>query len=127
MSHIYLQALWAIPNITDNSTRDPFVITSAIVGLITLVIAFNLENIIGLIGKFYNNWRAEVVREMQGDNHWKKRGDGLHEFNFNRRTPSEWLLVGYLLYRLAEKFKALTGKKQKQGDEEAEPDGNGRG
>jgi len=64
---------------------------------------------------------------MRRDDNWKERGDKLHDISFNRRTPSEWLLVGYLIYRLAGKFKALIGKRHKHDDEESEPDGNSTG
>ncbi|KAJ2986733.1 hypothetical protein NUW58_g4888 [Xylaria curta] len=42
----YCSALWAIPNITDGGTRTPFIITSTIVGLVTLLVAFNLEKLL---------------------------------------------------------------------------------
>lgn len=64
-AELYEKALWAIPNITDSGTRGPFVITSAIVGLITLLVVFNLENIAGSMGKVYQCWRDKVLGHMR--------------------------------------------------------------
>ncbi|KAL6823205.1 hypothetical protein V8C40DRAFT_275323 [Trichoderma camerunense] len=41
----FCAALWAIPNITDGNTRTPFIITAALVSLVTLLITFNMDKI----------------------------------------------------------------------------------
>jgi hypothetical protein len=99
------------------------VITSTIVGLITLVIAFNLENIVGLAEKLYHGWRAKLVRDMRSDNRWKERGEELQEFNSTRKTPSEWWIFGYVIYRIMGTIQWSTEKKLDNGDEESKLDG----
>ncbi|KAL7802084.1 hypothetical protein V8C44DRAFT_311062 [Trichoderma aethiopicum] len=41
----FCAALWAIPNITDVSTRLPFIVTAFCVSLLTLLVTFNMERI----------------------------------------------------------------------------------
>jgi hypothetical protein len=48
-----LKALWAIPDIADSGTRNPFIITAVMVGLATYVTVYNLENISGVLGRVY--------------------------------------------------------------------------
>ncbi|KAI1126704.1 ankyrin repeat-containing domain protein [Nemania abortiva] len=107
----FCAALWAIPDITDRTTRDPFIITSAIVGLVTLLVAFNLDNIAGSMGKVYQHWRNKILEDMRGDNRWKEKGRKFQDINVSRNTPSEWWLVGYLGYKL---MSALGRKKGPQ-------------
>lgn len=111
-----LQALWAIPNITDSATWNPFVITATIVGLVTLVVAFNLEIIVGL----YYDQRANLVTEMRIDDSWKELGTKLQGSSPNRRTPSDWWLVVYLIHR---SIRRVAGKKGRKGDMESMPHG----
>jgi hypothetical protein len=111
-AELYKQALWAIPDITESGTRNHFVITSTIVGLITLFVAFNLENIAGSTGKLYYCWRDMVVEDMQDNNRWKERGEELRHLGPTRRTPSEWWLLGYLMYKSLEKIKSLARVKR---------------
>ncbi|KAK4233010.1 hypothetical protein C8A03DRAFT_19825 [Achaetomium macrosporum] len=73
----FCAALWAIPDIAESSTRNPFIITSTIVGLITLFVAFNLENITRSIGKVYHGWREKLVGDMRNDDRWKEKGEEL--------------------------------------------------
>ncbi|KAF3389537.1 Ankyrin-1 [Penicillium rolfsii] len=105
----FCAALWAIPDISNSSTRNPFIITSVIVGFTSLLVAFNLENIASSVGKAYQYWRKKVLRSMQGDSRWKERGKKLEDFDYTQTTPSEWWLVGYLV----DKFVGLlAGRKQ---------------
>lgn len=67
------KSLWAILDITDSATRNLFIATATIVGLVTLFVAFNLEDIIGLC----NGQRANLVREMRKDEDWKELGTKL--------------------------------------------------
>lgn len=67
------------------------------------------------------------MSDMRRDNRWKERGDELQESNLNRRTPSEWWLLGYLIHGLIGKLQALTGRKQENGDEESKPDDGSTG
>ncbi|KAL6814892.1 hypothetical protein J3E69DRAFT_346257 [Trichoderma sp. SZMC 28015] len=58
MSTFYLPlgfcaALWAIPNITDMSTRTPFILTATVVSLVTLLVTFNLDRIAGIMQRVY--------------------------------------------------------------------------
>lgn len=108
------QALWAIPNILDTGTKIPFIISSVVVALVTLIIAFNLENLTGLIGRVYHNWRAKLVGDMKNDSHWKERGDKLQQSVIARERPSEWLLLGYVMHRIAR----MLDKKQPDKDDE---------
>ncbi|KUL83782.1 hypothetical protein ZTR_06613 [Talaromyces verruculosus] len=62
----FCASIWAIPNIADSDTRNPFIITSVVVGFISLLISFNLENITTLGWRLYEGLRAKVVQEMQG-------------------------------------------------------------
>ncbi|PQE15320.1 ankyrin repeat-containing protein [Rutstroemia sp. NJR-2017a BVV2] len=99
-TELHKQAIWAIPGITDSSTRNPFIITSIIVGLITLLVAFNLENIAGSTGKVYQYWRQKMLNDMRSDNRWKEKGEEFQDSGPARRTPSEWWFLGYIVYRL---------------------------
>jgi hypothetical protein len=111
-----LQAIWAIPNIADSATWNPFVITATIVGLVTLVVAFNLEIIVGL----YYDQRANLVAEMRTDDGWKDLGTKLQGSSPNRRTPSDWWLVVYLVHS---SIRRVVGQKGRKGDMESMPNG----
>ncbi|KAF2184726.1 hypothetical protein K469DRAFT_578976 [Zopfia rhizophila CBS 207.26] len=105
----FCAALWAIPNINQGSTRDPLIVTAIIVGFATYVIVFNLENIAGLSGRIYHNWRANLVKVMQEDSsqEWKTLGQRFEEFrpNNDRKRPSEWRIVLYQMRMLMRKHK----------------------
>lgn len=83
----------------DSATRYPFVITSAIVGFITLFVAFNLEIITSFAGRFYSHWRDKIVRSMRSDDRWKEKGEELQDSNPTQTRPSEWWLLGYIVHR----------------------------
>jgi hypothetical protein len=90
--------------------------TSTIVGSVTLIVAFNLEIFIGI---FYRQ-RAILVRDMRNDDSWKELGTKLQESNPNRRTPSDWWLIVYLIHRL---IKKVMWKKWRKGSINSTPDG----
>lgn len=94
-----LQALWAIPNMTDSSTRTPFIITTFVIGFITYIIVFNLGNISGIVERFYVGYRSELLEKMGGDPNspWKKYREQFEEFlpNIEQKRPSEWWIIFY--------------------------------
>ncbi|KAF2968612.1 hypothetical protein GQX73_g4996 [Xylaria multiplex] len=106
----YCAALWAIPNITDNATRTPFIATSLIVGFITLFAALNLEKVAGSAGKVYENWRKKVVKNMREDKNWRGKGEKYQDINIYRRSPSEWWILGFVVSRYV---RSLFGRKQR--------------
>jgi hypothetical protein len=85
--------------------------------LVTLFISFNLENITPLGWKLYQGWRAKLVKDMQHDTHlWRHRGDELEAINASSSFPSEWWLLGYMMYKPVDRFRALfTRRKKKEG------------
>ncbi len=92
-------------------------ITTTIVGLVTFAVAFNLEIIVGL----YNDHRASLVTQMRIDDSWKELGTKLQGSNPNRRTPSDWWLVVYLIHR---SIRRVVGEKGRRGDVESMPHGS---
>ena len=80
----------------------------------------------GLVEKIYSSWRAKLVRDMRSDNRWKIKEEELQEFDLTRRTPSEWWVFGYLMYRIIGAIRALTEKKPENDDEESKLDGGGK-
>jgi hypothetical protein len=103
MSSWDVQALWAIPDITDSATRNPFVITAVFVGLLTYLIVFNLENIASRVGGTFRKRRETLLEEMRDDPNtiWKSRRAAFEMFPppADRKTPSEWWLVWYQIQK----------------------------
>lgn len=65
----FSQALWAIPNITDNNTRTPFIVTATMVSVVTLLVTFNMEKIASIIQQGYQYGRDTISskwKEMKG-------------------------------------------------------------
>ncbi|EED14695.1 ankyrin repeat-containing protein, putative [Talaromyces stipitatus ATCC 10500] len=114
----FCAAIWAIPNITESDTRNPFIITSVIVGFVTLFISFNLDNIAGLVQKLYRYWRKRLVQDMENDNHyWRERGEELGaDGPSSSPTPSDWLLLGYLIHRLVDKSQGILFRRKRTED-----------
>ncbi|KAF7533147.1 hypothetical protein G7054_g7332 [Neopestalotiopsis clavispora] len=110
----FCAALWAIPNLADRATLNSFVVTSVVVGLVTLLVAFNLENIISLIRSKTSQWRAKIIKKMHTDERWKTEADELQSSLQTRSSPSEWLLVIFWLSRLMQKLKWQRGTRQGQ-------------
>lgn len=80
----------------------------------------------GLVKRTYQSGRAKLVRDMRSDNRWKIIGEELQEFDLTRRTPSEWWIFGYLMYRIMGAIRALTQRKPENDDEESKRDGGGK-
>lgn len=111
----FCAALWAIPDITEVNTRNPFIGTSFLVGFFTYAVVFNLGNMSSFLGGVYFRRRDQLLQEMEhdGDESWKTRRRRFEEFppNQERKTPSEWWMVRYqmrrLLHRLYQKMDSL--------------------
>ncbi|KAL4971370.1 hypothetical protein BDW66DRAFT_155736 [Aspergillus desertorum] len=99
----FCAALWAIPNITDGDTRNPFIVTALLVGFVTYAIVFNLGNIAQVLGRKYFSRKRQLLQKMEEDHDlsWQKRRERFEEFppNEERKRPSEWWIVGYQIYR----------------------------
>ncbi|KAL7815608.1 ankyrin repeat-containing domain protein [Trichoderma gracile] len=60
----FCAALWAIPNITYNSTRLPFIITACCVSLLTLLVSFNMEKIAAWSQQGYRYCRTHTPSNL---------------------------------------------------------------
>ncbi|TGO21990.1 hypothetical protein BPAE_0189g00220 [Botrytis paeoniae] len=60
----------AIPNITSSGTRDPFILTTIIVGFVIYMIVFNLCNVVNQWKRLYKPYRSKVIKQVcrQGSN-----------------------------------------------------------
>jgi hypothetical protein len=100
----FCASLWAVPDITEDTTRNPFIITAVLVGLVTYIIVFNLGNIAGLFGRKYHDRKTVVVEEMKqnGSKRWEDLGKKFEDFrpNTDRQTPSEWWIIVYQIQRI---------------------------
>jgi hypothetical protein len=107
----FCAALWTVPNITDGGTRKPLIITAVIIGFVTYIIVFNLENIAELLGGLYRGWRENLIEKMQNDpsEDWQRLGKNFEEFypHNNCKKPSEWRIIGYQIRT----WKGRIGKK----------------
>ncbi|KAL7953705.1 hypothetical protein V8C34DRAFT_317924 [Trichoderma compactum] len=61
----FCAALWAIPNITDNSTRTPFILTATVVSLVTLFVTFNMGRLATIIQRVYQYGRNYIAKEWE--------------------------------------------------------------
>ncbi|KAL7935803.1 hypothetical protein V8C35DRAFT_262360 [Trichoderma chlorosporum] len=59
----FCAALWAIPNITDDGTRTPFILTATMVSLITLLVTFNMEKIAVIIQRGYRYFGSYIAKQ----------------------------------------------------------------
>ncbi|KAA8641770.1 uncharacterized protein ATNIH1004_010709 [Aspergillus tanneri] len=112
-------ALWAIPDIQNSSTRNPFIITSVVVGLITFLVAFNMENVKGFMGNVCRQWKEHIVRS-RGEDRGDNRGEKFQDVHPTQQTPSEVWLVGDSVHRIVG---WLTGRKQLSQQKESKLDG----
>ncbi|OAA73364.1 hypothetical protein ISF_00265 [Cordyceps fumosorosea ARSEF 2679] len=105
----FCAALWAIPNITDQHTQTPFIITAVLTGLVTYLAVFNLENLAQLPGRVYGSHRKRLVQQMEQDEDqaWKGRSGGFEEFppSAGQRRPSEWWIMRYQMLRLLRRLR----------------------
>lgn len=98
-----LQALWAIPNIRDSSTRTPFIVTAVFIGLATYFTVFNLNALASLGWTTYSGFRKKRIGQMMKDNYkWQERAKGFNSFEPGRGSnkPSEWYILLYCLLHL---------------------------
>ncbi|RHZ49632.1 hypothetical protein CDV55_102505 [Aspergillus turcosus] len=99
----FCAALWAIPNITDSSTRNAFAAASVAVGFFTYTIVFNLENVVNFLGGKYHAYRSGVVNQMlQDSSPWQES-----QPSTNRNVSSEWWILLYRMRVLMENLRAF--------------------
>jgi hypothetical protein len=87
---------------SESNTRNPFIITACLVGLVTFIVVFNLGNIAGLVGEVYHRHRTRLLEKMGNDSNegWRNRRDQFGEYNPNvERKGSEWVIIGYQIWR----------------------------
>lgn len=118
---VYLNALQTRdPNITESSTRTPFIIASFLVGLMTYFIVFNLDSLVFLAAKMYSGVCQACIEQMLTDSKefpkgdpWQNRAQGFNQFEPDRgRTkPSEWYILWFFLmcYLLGRRLKPGKG------------------
>lgn len=95
----FCAALWAIPNITDQKTKIPFIVTATLVGLVTYVVVANLGNIIEFLARAFRSWKNKLLDRMEGDEqqHWRFVRKQFEEFppQDGNKVPSDWWLLRY--------------------------------
>ncbi|PTB39227.1 hypothetical protein M441DRAFT_70368 [Trichoderma asperellum CBS 433.97] len=64
----FCAALWAIPDITNPSTRSPFIISSVIICLVTLLVTFNMEQISGMAQRIIHSAKDVIRLKKLGKN-----------------------------------------------------------
>ncbi|KAL6890714.1 hypothetical protein GGI43DRAFT_216127 [Trichoderma evansii] len=105
----FCAALWAVPDISNNDTRNPFIITTFLVGCATYIVVFNLESIVDFLGKFYTGYRSRVLEGMSEDldSFWQTLRERFEEFppNDEQRKPSEWWIILYQMQKWLRKTK----------------------
>ncbi|UKZ74918.1 hypothetical protein TrVFT333_002588 [Trichoderma virens FT-333] len=102
----FCAALWAIPNITNSSTRTPFIATSIIVGLITLLITFNMERISGVVKRVIHYGKGVMAANMLGDGGQNECQD---EIDSRKEIPKA--RFGDSIMAITQ---SITGKKEQQ-------------
>jgi hypothetical protein len=102
------QALWAIPNITEASTRTPFIIAAALIGFVTYMIVFNLNSLVSFGWATYSGLRDHSIQQMKqnysAEQKWGKLGRDFKRFEpkHGNTKPSDWyILLYYILHPLA--------------------------
>lgn len=88
-----------MPDISNNDTRTPFIVTTILVGCATYIVVFNLENIVDILGKSYTGYRSRLLESMSEDHdsYWQSLRERFEEFPLNneQRKPSEWWIIRY--------------------------------
>ncbi|KAM0460764.1 hypothetical protein ACHAO4_001556 [Trichoderma viride] len=99
----FCAALWAVPDISNNDTRTPFIITTILVGCATYIVVFNLENIVDIMRKSYTGYRSRLLENMSEDHdsYWQSLRERFEEFppNNEQRKPSEWWIIRYQIQK----------------------------
>jgi hypothetical protein len=113
---IEVWALWAVPNIEEQSTRTSFIVTSILVGAVNYGIVFNMGFMTSKLRDTYYSPRQKLVTKMQREEGtWADTGYQFEQFKpLNEdRTPTEWFIAAYALARPFPKafWKNLTEKK----------------
>lgn len=96
------KALWAIPNITDTSTRTPFIIAAVLIAFVTYMIVFNLNALVAFGWTTYDGIRKKCIQKMNGyppKTNWKNLGHRFKRFEPDRGSdkPSEWYILKYCI------------------------------
>jgi len=109
----FCASLWAIPNITDSSTRTPFIIAAALVGFVTYMIVFNLNTVASLGWAIYSGLREHSIRQMGNESTeqtWGKLGQRFKRFEPNQGStkPSDWYILLYCVLHPLATFKRST-------------------
>ncbi|PQE33410.1 domain V protein [Rutstroemia sp. NJR-2017a WRK4] len=112
----FCAALRAIPNITDSSTKNPFMTNAVIVGCVTYILVFNLGNIANHCRQLYEPYSSSVIDRMVAkhssdgtggrrkatETKWEKRAKRFQSSFGPKRSdgePSEWWIpVGYVSF-----------------------------
>ncbi|KAG8530501.1 uncharacterized protein KY384_005004 [Bacidia gigantensis] len=113
----FCAALWAIPNITQPSTRTPFIIAAVLVGFFTYFVVFNLDGLISLGWTAYSGFRGNRIEQMSTDEGWQKRAQSYRSFqpDKGKTKDSEWYI---LLYALLHPFRRSRGLEDSAQDDE---------
>ena len=109
-----LKALWTIPNITDSSTRTPFIVTAVLIGFVTYIIVFNLNKLVSFGWATYSGHRKRSIQRMTNEStgsKWKDLGRRFRRFEPDRGSSklSDWyiLLIAFSIrweYSRSQKF-----------------------
>ncbi|KAH0499696.1 hypothetical protein TgHK011_006871 [Trichoderma gracile] len=87
----FCAALWAIPNITDSSTRLPFAFTALFISLLTLLVTFNMEIIAASLQKGYRYFKNLRLRDvLKGIQRKRRRGWRKPRRKDSREVGNQW-------------------------------------
>jgi H+/Cl- antiporter ClcA len=96
------QALWAIPNIQEKSTKVPFIVTAILTGAITYAIVFNMDFMTTKLTTWYLPRRQHVVKLMHDKSEWESTGKRFDEFKPSSlsKVPTEWWIPLFVFREL---------------------------
>jgi hypothetical protein len=89
---MFNQSLWTVPNIMEHGTRVPFVVTSILVGFVTYMIVFNLDNVANRGRRFYQPFKSKVVGRTVADQETSAKKDQSSDSAVRQKetTESKW-------------------------------------
>jgi hypothetical protein len=92
-----LKALWAIPNITNSTTRTPFITAAILIAFLTYMVVFNLNALAAFGWATYEGVRRKCIQKMIQQEKWKELGIHFKRFEPDRGSdkPSEWYILIY--------------------------------
>jgi hypothetical protein len=96
-----------VPNIEDEATKIPFIITTILVGVVTYAIVFNMDHVQKNLRKFYVPRMKSLVDQMQNEEDWwTQKGYEFEELkpSDEMKTPSEWWIPEYAIRLLFQKI-----------------------